>query len=126
MRAIPLAASPALATGCASSTTPGCLLWSWQCEAFVERIIRSEVNVGRIGHRVHSWSAQPEHEAISLTLPGRALRHRAFRLILVLTILVAASSSAVLAADTADMLLQRALYFSDLYNWRAARPYFRS
>ena len=90
----------------------------------MERIIRSEVNVGRIGHRVHSWSAQPEHEAISLTLPGRALRHRAFRLILVLTILVAASSSAVLADDTADTLLKRALYFSDLYNWRAARPYF--
>jgi len=37
---------------------------------------------------------------------------------------VAASSSAVLADDTADTLLQRGLYFSDLYNWRAARPYF--
>ena len=44
--------------------------------------------------------------------------------LLVLTILVAASSSAVLADDTADTLLKRALYFSDLYNWRAARPYF--
>src|SRR5271165_6850863 len=37
---------------------------------------------------------------------------------------VAASSSVVLADDTANTLLQRALYFSDLYNWRAARPYF--
>ncbi len=29
-----------------------------------------------------------------------------------------------MADDTADTLLQRGLYFSDLYNWRAARPYF--
>ena len=90
----------------------------------MQTIIKLEVNVGRIGRRVHSWSAQPEHEAISLTLPGRASRRRVFRLILVLAILVTASSSAVLADDGADALLQRALYFSDLYNWRAARPYF--
>jgi hypothetical protein len=37
---------------------------------------------------------------------------------------VAASNSAVLADDTSDTLLQRGLYLSDLYNWRAARPYF--
>ena len=100
------------------------LLWSGQCEAFVQTIIRLEVNMGRIGRRVHSWSAQPEHEAISLTLPGRASRRRVLRFILVLATLVTTSSSAVLADETADTLLQRALYFSDLYNWRAARPYF--
>jgi hypothetical protein len=100
------------------------LLWSGQCEAFVQTIIRLEVNVGRIRRRVHSWSARPEHEAIFLTLPGRASTRRVLRAILVLAILVTASSSAVLADDTADTLLQRALYFSDLYNWRAARPYF--
>jgi tetratricopeptide (TPR) repeat protein len=38
--------------------------------------------------------------------------------------LVAISSSVVLADDTADTLLHRGLYLSDLYNWRAARPYF--
>jgi CHAT domain-containing protein len=43
---------------------------------------------------------------------------------LVLSILAATSSSAVLADDDASTVLQRALYFSDLYNWRAARPYF--
>ena len=100
------------------------LLWSGQCEAFVQTIIRLEVNVGRIRRHVHSWSAQPEHETISLTLPGRMSRRRVLRAILVLAILVTASTSAVLADDGADTLLQRALYFSDLYNWRAARPYF--
>jgi CHAT domain-containing protein len=44
-------------------------------------------------------------------------------LLLVVGLFVAASGSAVLD-DTADTLLQRALYLSDLYNWRAARPYF--
>jgi hypothetical protein len=39
-------------------------------------------------------------------------------------LLFAASASAVRADDGADTLLQRALYFSDLYNWHAARPYF--
>ena len=45
-------------------------------------------------------------------------------ILLFLGLLVAASSSAVVADDTADTLLQRGLYFSDLYNWRASRPYF--
>ena len=45
-------------------------------------------------------------------------------LLLLVGSLVAASSSGILADETADTLLQRALYFSDLYNWRAARPYF--
>ena len=44
--------------------------------------------------------------------------------LLAVALFVAASSSVVLADDTANTLLQRALYFSDLYNWRAARPYF--
>jgi hypothetical protein len=45
-------------------------------------------------------------------------------LILVLAILATTSSPAVGADEAADRLLQRALYFADLYNWRAARPYF--
>lgn len=49
---------------------------------------------------------------------------RILRILLFLGLLVAASSSAVAADDTADTLLQRGLYFSDLYNWRAALPYF--
>ena len=90
----------------------------------MQTIIRLEVNAGPIGRRVHSWSAPREHEATPLLLPGRASRCRVLRFILVLAILVTTSSSAVLADETADTLLQRALYFSDLYNWRAARPYF--
>jgi tetratricopeptide (TPR) repeat protein len=43
---------------------------------------------------------------------------------LVAGLLLAASSSPVSADDAAYTQLQRALYFSDLYNWRAARPYF--
>jgi CHAT domain-containing protein/cation transport regulator ChaC len=46
------------------------------------------------------------------------------RLVLFVGLIVAASSSGIVADDTADTLLQRALYFSDLYNWRAARQYF--
>jgi CHAT domain-containing protein len=34
------------------------------------------------------------------------------------------SNSRLLAEDTPETLLQRGLYFSDLYNWRAALPYF--
>jgi CHAT domain-containing protein len=34
------------------------------------------------------------------------------------------SNSRLLAEDTPETLLQRGLYFTDLYNWRAARPYF--
>jgi len=45
-------------------------------------------------------------------------------LLLFVGLLVAASSSGILADDTAETLLQRDLYFSDLYKWRAARPYF--
>ena len=45
-------------------------------------------------------------------------------ILLVAGLLLAASSSPVSADDAADTQLQRALYFSDLYNWRAARPYF--
>ncbi len=83
-----------------------------------------EVNMGRVGRPVHSGSAQREHEAFRSISSVRVSRCRVPRLILVLGILVAASSSAVLADDTADTLLNRGLYFSDLYNWRAARPYF--
>jgi len=42
----------------------------------------------------------------------------------IVVLLVATSSLVVLADDTADALLRRGLYLSDLYNWRAARPYF--
>ena len=45
-------------------------------------------------------------------------------ILMVVGLVVVTSSSAVLADDGADAQLQRALYFSDLYNWRAARPYF--
>ena len=45
-------------------------------------------------------------------------------ILMVVGLIVVTSSSAVLADDGADALLQRALYFSDLYNWHAARPYF--
>jgi CHAT domain-containing protein len=51
----------------------------------------------------------------------RRIRHS---ILLIVALLLAASSSAVVADDTADTLLQRGLYFSDLYNWRAALPYF--
>src|SRR5229473_659289 len=34
------------------------------------------------------------------------------------------SNSRLLAEDTPETLLQRGLYFTDLYNWHAARPYF--
>ena len=42
----------------------------------------------------------------------------------IVALLVATSSSVVWADDTADALLHRGLYLSDLYNWRAVRPYF--
>jgi tetratricopeptide (TPR) repeat protein len=51
-------------------------------------------------------------------------RIRRIILLPVVGLLVAASSSAVLADDSADTVLQRALYLANLYNWRAARPYF--
>src|SRR5260370_5236220 len=89
------------------------------------RILRLVVNVGWLGLPFHSQGAQPEHEAFPLISSVRMSRRRTPRiLLLVVGLLVAVSGSAVLADDTADTLLRRALYFSDLYNWRAARPYF--
>jgi CHAT domain-containing protein len=90
----------------------------------VQPIIRLEVSAGRIERPIHSRRAQAEHETSTLMSSVRVSRRRFLRIILVLATLVTASSSAVLADETADTLLQRALYFSDLYNWRAARPYF--
>src|SRR6266404_3250111 len=100
------------------------LLWSVLGGVFVQRIISLEVNVGRVGRPVHSRRAQPEHEACPLISPVSGSRCRIRRILLLLGLLVGASSSAVLADDTADALLQRGLYFSDLYNWRVALPYF--
>src|SRR6266849_9301220 len=89
------------------------------------RILRLVVNVGWLGLPFHSQGAQPEHEAFPLISSVRMSTRRTPRiLLLVVGLLVAASGSAALADDTADTLLQRALYFSDLYNWRVARPYF--
>src|SRR5258708_24924618 len=93
-------------------------------KAIMQRITRVEVNVGWVGRPVHSRRAQPEHEACPLISSVSVSRRRILRLLLFLGLLVAASSSAVVADDTADTLLQRGLYFSDLYNWRAALPYF--
>ena len=87
-------------------------------------INRLELKMGRIGRSARSRSAQREHEAFPALSAVRVSRRRILRLIIVLALLVAPSSSAVLADDTAETLLHRALYFSDLYNWRAARPYF--
>ena len=100
------------------------LLRSVLGEVFVQRIISLEVNVVWVGRPVHSRREQPEHEACPLISSVSVSRRRILRILLFLGLLVRASSSAVLADDTADTLLQRGLYFSDLYNWRAARPYF--
>src|SRR5579863_2924317 len=78
-----------------------------------------------MGRPFHSRVHKPEDEAIPLISSVDVSGRRILRiLILVFGLLMAASSSAVLADDTADALLHRALYFSDLYNWGAARPYF--
>src|SRR5260370_3450841 len=91
----------------------------------MQRILRLVVNVGWLGLPFHSQGAQPEREAFPPISSVRMSRRRTPRiLLLVVGLLVAASSSVVLADGTADTLLQRALYLSDLYNWRAARPYF--
>ena len=90
----------------------------------MQTIIRLEVSAGRVGRLVHSRRAQLGHEALTLISSVPISTRRLLRFILVLAILVTASSSAVLADDDAEAPLQRALYFSDLYNWRAARPYF--
>lgn len=70
-------------------------------------------------------SARPKRKAFPLT-SSIVVSLRRIRAIFLLAVclLVVASSSVVLADDSANTLLQRALYFSDLYNWRAARPYF--
>src|SRR5258708_21186520 len=80
--------------------------------------------MGWVGQPVHSRRTQLEHQAYPLISSVSVSRRRILRLLLFLGLLVAASSSAVVTDDTADTLLQRGLYFSDLYNWRAARPYF--
>src|SRR5260370_33227673 len=91
----------------------------------MQRILRLVVNVGWLGLPFHSQGAQPASEACPPISSVRMSRRRTPRiLLLVVGLLVAASSSVVLADGTADTLLQRALYLSDLYNWRAARPYF--
>ena len=100
------------------------LLWSVLGEVFVQRIIGLEVNMGWVGQPVHSRRTQPEHEACPLISSGSVSMRRILRILLFLGLLVAASSSSVASDDTADTLLQRGLYFSDLYNWRAALPYF--
>src|SRR5216684_7151200 len=93
-------------------------------EVLVQRIISLEVNMAWVGRPLHSRRAQPEHDACPLISSVSVSRRRILRILLFLGLLVAASSSAVVADDTADTLLQRGLYFSDLYNWRAALPYF--
>ena len=94
-------------------------------KSFVQRIIRPKVNVRYVRLPFHSRGARREREASPVISSIRSSRRRTPRiLLLVVGLLVAASGSAVLTDDTADTLLQRALYFSDLYNWRAARPYF--
>jgi tetratricopeptide (TPR) repeat protein len=90
----------------------------------MQRRIRLERNAGRLARHVHSRTARPEHEAFPIISSVRVSRRRIFRIVLVFALLVAVSSSAVAMDDPADALLHRALYFSDLYNWRAARPYF--
>jgi len=93
-------------------------------KAIMQRIIRLEVNMGWVGRPFH-FGGPPEHEAFtvisSVRMSRRRIRHS---ILLIVALLLAASSSAVVADDTADTLLQRGLYFSDLYNWRAALPYF--
>src|ERR1700684_3815461 len=86
--------------------------------------IRLEANVGRILSSLYSWGSKLKQAAISLAVDGRAPKPPLLSFILVLATLLTASSTEALADDTAETLLQRALYFSDLYNWRTARPYF--
>jgi len=50
------------------------------------------------------------------------LRHRIV-VVAVCFFVAAVSTCPVFAVDTAEALLQRGLYLSDLYNWAAARPY---
>src|ERR1700678_4392729 len=86
--------------------------------------IRLEANVGRILPSLYSWGSKLKQAAISLAVDGRAPKPPLLSFVLVLATLLTASSTEALADDTAEPLLHRALYFSDLYNWRAARSYF--
>ena len=45
------------------------------------------------------------------------------RRIIVVLICLLASAGSLLSEETPEANLQRGLYFSDLYNWTAARPY---
>src|SRR5271166_6008015 len=45
------------------------------------------------------------------------------RNIIVILICLLASAGSLLSEETPEANLQRGLYFSDLYNWTAARPY---
>ncbi len=45
------------------------------------------------------------------------------RRIVVVLICLLATAISLLSEETAEANLQRGLYFSDLYNWTAARPY---
>ena len=90
----------------------------------MQTIIRLKGSAGRVGPPVRFRHTQLGHEMFLVNPSIRVSRRRLLRLVLVLSILVAASSSAVRADDDANALLQRALYFADLYNWQAARPYF--
>jgi CHAT domain-containing protein len=70
-------------------------------------------------------SAQPEHASVLVGSSSGMSRHRIPCLtLLVVGLLVTVLSAPAVAEDTGETLLRRALYFSDLYNWRAARPYF--
>src|SRR5260370_42679030 len=90
----------------------------------MQRILRLVVNVGWLGLPFHSQGAQPEREAFPPISSVRMSRRRTPRiLLLVVGLLVAASSPVVLADGPPDTLLQRARYLSDLYNWHAARPH---
>ena len=84
---------------------------------------RLEVNLLLIGRTVLPRRAGEDDATLRISR-ARASTSRTLRLIVVSGLLFAASASAVRADDGADTLLQRALYFSDLYNWHAARPYF--
>jgi CHAT domain-containing protein len=93
-------------------------------KAIVPRIIRVEVNEEWVGRPFHSGGTPPEHKTFPVVSSVRMSRRRICHCILLIVALLLAASSSAVADGTAGTLLQRALYFSDLYNWRAARPYF--
>lgn len=90
----------------------------------MQKTIRLKGSLGRVGPPVRFRHTKLGHKPFIVNPSIQVSWRRLLRLVLVLSILVTASSSTVLADDDANTLLQRALYFSDLYNWRAARPYF--